>query len=246
MPPSKAVSQTAEGPTTEGRRGVGSRPSGRREVQKYRQGWHRRDQTPTESQPGSPAKEAPRQGHQVRNRFTSSDHPRTGPPSGGGTAGGPPASTVLTVRAITAAQGVQMDRSRTTVLAVLLMAASAGATACGGGDPDNRSGTGLNYRGTFYSLSSLEVARDRWGASSTGRCRSRTPGSTCGRVRGVDPSRAVAGYTRTYPGTGSPEPTAWLLLSRTPPWPPTRGPTPRCARSCSTRSAADGSRLGRL
>ncbi len=109
-----------------------------------------------------------------------------------------------------------MDRSRTTVLAVLLMAASAGATACGGGDPDNRNGTGLNYRGTFYSLSSLEVAPGSLGRILDRQVPFQDTRIDLRRVRGVDPSRAVAGYTRTYPGTGSPEPTAWLLLSPDP------------------------------
>ncbi len=100
--------------------------------------------------------------------------------------------------------------------AVVLLAVVTGAAGCAGNAADNRNGTGLNYRGTFYSLSSLEVAPASLGAVLDRQVPFQDTRIDLRRVRGVDPARAVAGYTRTYPGTGSPEPTAWLLLSPDP------------------------------
>ena len=102
------------------------------------------------------------------------------------------------------------------VLAVLLLVGAAGAWACSGDGSDNRSGAGLTYRGTFYHLSSLEVAPRSLGRRLERQVPFQDTRIDLRRVRGVDRSRAVAGFTRTYPGTGSAEPTAWLLLSPDP------------------------------
>lgn len=111
-----------------------------------------------------------------------------------------------------------MSRSRPIVLlAALLLAATAGASACSGDDAaSSRSGAGMNYRGSFYHLSTLEVAPGAVGRVLDRRVPFQDTRIDVRRVRGVDPSRAVAGWTRTFPGTGSTEAMAWLLLSPDP------------------------------
>src|SRR4051794_41416588 len=49
-------------------------------------------------------------------------------------------------------------RRRSTLAAALLLIASLGAAACSDAASTSRSGAGMNYRGSFYNLSTLEVA----------------------------------------------------------------------------------------
>jgi len=99
---------------------------------------------------------------------------------------------------------------------VILIAALAAVSACTRDDSVNRSGAGLNYRGAFYNLSSLEVAPPALGHILDRQVPFQDTRIDLRRIRGVPPSLAVVGFTRTYPGTGSPEPMAWLLLSPSP------------------------------
>jgi hypothetical protein len=100
---------------------------------------------------------------------------------------------------------------------ILLLVAVAGSGACaqiGAGDgADNRSGAGMTYRGTFYNLSSFEVDPGSLGPLLDRQVPFQDTRIDLRRIRGVAPSRAVAGFTQTFPGTGSPDPRAWLLLS---------------------------------
>jgi hypothetical protein len=101
-------------------------------------------------------------------------------------------------------------------MVVVLIAALTAVAACTQDDSDNRSGAGLNYRGSFYNLSSLEVAPAALGQILDRQVPFQDTRIDLRRIRGVQPSFAVAGFTRTYLGTGSPEPMAWLLLSPNP------------------------------
>jgi hypothetical protein len=107
-------------------------------------------------------------------------------------------------------------RRRSALAAALLLIASLGAVACSDAASTSRSGAGMNYRGSFYNLSTLEVAPVALGGVLDRQVPFQDGHIDVRRVRGVSPSRAVAGYTHTFPGTGSPEPMAWLLLSPDP------------------------------
>lgn len=102
------------------------------------------------------------------------------------------------------------------LLVVMLTAASTAVAACTRDDSANRNGAGLNYRGTFYNLSTLEVAPASLGRILDRQVPFQDTRIDLRRIRNLPPSRAVAGFTLTYPGTGSPEPMAWLLLSPDP------------------------------
>ena len=104
-------------------------------------------------------------------------------------------------------------RGTSVLAAAVLLIASLGAAACSDAASTSRSAAGMNYRGTFYNLSTLEVAPAALGGVLDRQVPFQDGYIDVRRVRGVSPSRAVAGYTRTYPGTGSHEPMAWLLLS---------------------------------
>lgn len=101
-------------------------------------------------------------------------------------------------------------------IVVILIAALTAVAGCSQGGSVNRSGAGLNYRGSFYNLSSLEVAPVALGHILDRQVPFQDTRIDLRRIRGVPPSLAVAGFTRTYLGTGSPEPMAWLLLSPKP------------------------------
>ena len=107
-----------------------------------------------------------------------------------------------------------MTRQRWPVqMAVLLIAALTAVAACTRDASTSRSAAGLNYDGSFYNLSTLEVAPDALGHVLDRQVPFQDTRIDLRRIRGVPPSLAVAGFTRTFPGTGSPEPMAWLLLS---------------------------------
>lgn len=74
-------------------------------------------------------------------------------------------------------------------------------------------GAGLNYRGTFYHLSSAEVRPDVLGDVLGDDVPFQDTRIQLRQVKGVDADTAVAGFVPAYPGTGTTAAVAWLLLS---------------------------------
>ena len=75
------------------------------------------------------------------------------------------------------------------------------------------SGAGLNYRGTFYHLSSAEVRPDVLGDVVGDDVPFQDTSIQLRQIEGVDVDTAVAGFVPAYPGTGTTAAVAWLLLS---------------------------------